>query len=228
MKFAGVLPEDAPDPRVEQARRLKLMPVPVVGLAPQPSLEDADMVGIQYGQDSRGYSEMSASITYTLWRNPTDRSDPGNLAELDEQTRRSIERVPPWPRPEWLIGYVERMRYPQLWEAVKTTWHRDPSERSSPARVLAEHVNYFLINRYRQKPQGSSEVRDFEDLGVGKRPIIRDIAVRVDGVEVPGLEMDTDPFVYAVGAALQHGAVVTAVIPRDELEFIRVEFANRP
>ena len=64
---------------------------------PQPSLEDPDVVGIQYGQDSRGYNEMSASITYTLWRNPADRSDPMNLAELDEQTRRSIEDVPPLP-----------------------------------------------------------------------------------------------------------------------------------
>ncbi|WP_426996960.1 hypothetical protein [Pseudarthrobacter sp. N5] len=32
MRFEGVLPEDAPDPRIEQARRLELMPVPIVGL----------------------------------------------------------------------------------------------------------------------------------------------------------------------------------------------------
>lgn len=36
----GILPEDAPDPRIEQAEELKLMPVPVMGLVPQPSLED--------------------------------------------------------------------------------------------------------------------------------------------------------------------------------------------
>jgi hypothetical protein len=74
--MAGILPEDAPDPRVEQAERLKLMPIPVMGLVSQPSLEDTDTVGLGYSQDARGYSEMTASVTYTIWRNPIDRSDP--------------------------------------------------------------------------------------------------------------------------------------------------------
>jgi hypothetical protein len=38
---------------------------------------------------------MTASLTYTLRRNPNDRSDPMNLSELDEQTRRAIEDAPP-------------------------------------------------------------------------------------------------------------------------------------
>lgn len=93
MRVAGILPSDAPDPRAGWAERLKLMPIPVMGLAPQPSLEDTDSVGVTYGQDDRGYNEMTASITYTLWRNPDDRSDPVNLADLNEKTRRSIEEV---------------------------------------------------------------------------------------------------------------------------------------
>ena len=68
--MAGILPEDAPDPRVEQAEQLKFMPIPVMGLVPQPSLEDADSIGLAYGQDNRGYSDMSVSVTYALWRNP--------------------------------------------------------------------------------------------------------------------------------------------------------------
>lgn len=111
MRLSGILPEDAPDPRVEVAERLKLMPIPVMGLVAQPSLEDTDSVGLTYTQEARGYSEITASIMYTLWRNPLDRSDPINLAALDEQTRRSIEDVPPWPRPAWLVEYVERLRY---------------------------------------------------------------------------------------------------------------------
>jgi hypothetical protein len=111
MKLTGILPEDAPDPRVEQAARLKLMPIPIMGLVSQPSVEDTDSVGLGYGQDARGYSEMTVSVTYTFWRNPSDRSDPIDLADLDEQTRRAIEDVPPWPRPAWLVKQVERMRY---------------------------------------------------------------------------------------------------------------------
>jgi hypothetical protein len=66
------------------------MPIPVLGLMPQRSLEDTDSVGLSYCLDDRGYSEMTASITYTLWRNPDDRSNPVNLADLDEATRRAI------------------------------------------------------------------------------------------------------------------------------------------
>lgn len=39
MQFAGVLPEDAPDPRLEREERLKDTPIPIVVLAPQPSVE---------------------------------------------------------------------------------------------------------------------------------------------------------------------------------------------
>ena len=109
MRAAGILPEDAPDPRAEWVENLKLMPIPVLGLMPQPSLEDTDSVGLSYGLDDRGYTEMTASINYTLWRNPDDRSDPVNLADLDEKTRRAIEEVPPWPRPSrLLLSFVSR------------------------------------------------------------------------------------------------------------------------
>lgn len=222
-----MLPEDAPDPRREQAGRLKLMPVPIMGLAPQPTLEDPDLVGFQYGQDSRGYNEMSVSITYTLWRDPDNPSDPMNLAELDEQTRRSIETVPPWPRPAWLVEAVQRMRYPQLWEAVRTTWHRDISERSSPARVLAEHMNHILINRYRREWLGGIPWDRYAG-DLRRSPATSEVAVRIDGVEVQGVEIDTDPLVYGVGASLGQGCVVTAALPRNELGYIRIEFAKRP
>ncbi|WP_228529361.1 hypothetical protein [Arthrobacter gandavensis] len=114
MDWIGILPADAPDPRLEDAENLKLMPIPVFGFEPQPSLEDTGSVSLNYAQDDRGYTEMTAGITYTLWRNPDDRSDPVNLADLDAETLRQIEEVPPWPRPPWLTDQVERMRYPQL------------------------------------------------------------------------------------------------------------------
>lgn len=149
MDWIGILPEDAPDPRVEEVEALRLMPVPVIGLVPQPSLEDTDSVSLNSVLDDHGYSEMTASITYTLWRNPDDRLDPVNLAELDEETLRGIDEVPPWPRPRWLIEQVERMRYPQLWEAVRTTWQREPH--ASLQDLLADHVNHILLNQYREK-----------------------------------------------------------------------------
>ncbi|MBO1269005.1 hypothetical protein [Arthrobacter cavernae] len=227
MRLAGILPEDAPDPRVEQAERLKLMPIPVMGLVSQPSLEDTDTVGLGYGRDARGYSEMTASVTYTVWRNPNDRSDPINLADLDEPTRRAIEDSLPWPRPAWLVEQVERMRYPQLWEAVRTTWHRDSSELSSVRRVLVDHVNYILMNQYRQKLGLNGNPWDLPAPAVTERMANGQVSVLVNGIEVSAAEIDTDPFVYGIGAELAGGGVVTAVLPRAELKRIQIQFTTR-
>lgn len=227
MRAAGILPEDAPDPRAEWVENLKLMPIPVFGLMPQPSLEDTGAVSLSYGLDDRGYSEMTANISYTLWRNPDDRSDPVNLADLDETTRRSIEKVPPWPRPPWLVEQVERLRYPQLWEAVRTTWHRVPSERSTVQSLLADHVSHILMNLYRQELWPGSNPWDQHPPAVTGRMVNVQARIVINGVDVPGAEVDTDPFVYGIGAQLAGGGVVTAVLPRAELKHIQVQFTTR-
>ena len=149
MRFAGILPMDAPDPRIELAELQKLMPIPVLELVTQPALEDLNAVGLLSGRDNSGLSDMAVSITYTLWRNPKDHSDPINLADLDEQTRQSIENEPSWQRPAWIVEMAQRKRYPQLWDAVRTTWLRDPSEHSPVNGVLVNHANHILMNQYR-------------------------------------------------------------------------------
>ncbi|NUU32335.1 hypothetical protein HNO80_12115 [Arthrobacter sp. C9C5] len=227
MRMTGILPEDAPDPRAEQVERLKLMPILVMGLVSQPSLEDTDAVSLVSGEDDRGYSEMSASVSYTLWRNPADRSDPINLADLTDQARAAIDVVPPWPRPAWLVEQVERMRYPHLWEAVRTTWHRNPSPGTSLRSVLVEHVNHILRNRYQQELGLSDGSWDQPAAAVMDRMVNDQVGVIVNGAEVPGAEVDTDPFVYGIGTELAGGGVVTAVLPRAELMLIQVQFATR-
>ncbi|XKH54004.1 hypothetical protein LG293_14810 [Citricoccus nitrophenolicus] len=227
MRLAGVLPEDAPDPRDKLAEQLQLMPIPMLGLAPQPSLEDADGVAFTSSQDDHGYSMMAASITYTLWRNPHDRSDPSNLAELDERTRQALDEVPPWPRPEWLVEQVKRLRYPQLWEAARTTWHREPSERSTVSRVLAGHVRYNLVNQYRQE-LGLSEDPAEQIPSEDPSPVVTGTtSLLINGVEVAGVEVDADPLVYGIGAELPSGGVVTAVLPRAELKYLQLHFTTQ-
>lgn len=44
--------------------------------------------------------------------------------------------------------------------------------------------------------------------------VTRSAVVRVDGVELPGVEIDTDPNVYTVGASLRNNGAVTADLPR--------------
>ena len=48
---------------------------------------------------------MTATLTHALWRNPNDRSDPIDLAHLDEQTRKATE-----DDPYAAIEQVDRMR----------------------------------------------------------------------------------------------------------------------
>jgi len=226
MQFAGVLPEDAPDPRLDQAERAKELPVPVRGFIPQPSLEDDDSLALMVQQQGDTMAAMSVSVGYMLWRNPDDRADPVNLADLDDHTRRSLDTVPPWPRPAWLIAQVERMRYPRLWEAVRTSWHAETSERTTPGALLMDHARHILMNHFRE-PAGI-DLHEWDSPAFPGTSAVRDgVTVRVEGSDLPGIEIDTDPFVYAVGAALPDGGVLTAVVPRDELPLIELAFDVR-
>ncbi|WP_440708228.1 hypothetical protein [Herbiconiux sp. YIM B11900] len=103
MTFGGFLPEDAPDPRLAQAEKIKLMPVPLMGLVPQSSLDDVHLESTMSSHGTSGMSQMA----------------------------------------------------------------------------------------------------------------------------VPAVEIDTDPFVYAIGVQLARDTVLTAVIPREELQYVRVEFVRR-
>lgn len=227
MTFGGFLPEDAPDPRLAQAEKVKLMPVPVMGLVPQLSLDDINMESTMSSHGTSGMSQMAVSISYTLKRNPLDPSDPVNLADLDESARRALDQPPLHPRPAWLIEQVERMRYPLLWEAVRTTWHRDPTVRSTPSYLLVEHANYILMNRFR-KELGLGDIgRERFTAGLTERAVNPGATAMVDGTRVPAFEIDTDPFVYAIGVQLARDTVLTAVLPREELQYVRVEFVRR-
>jgi len=226
MRFGGFLPEDAPDPRIAQAERVKLMPVPVMGFVAQPSLEDAHMESTMISGMPL-VSQMTVGINYTLWRNPQDRSDPANLADLDESMLRGLDGPFPVPRPAWLIDQVGRMRYPMLWEAVRTTWHREPSELCAPARLLVEHANHILVNRFRKELGLGDVCTDRFAARLTERAVNPRATVTVDGIEMPAYEIDTDPFVYAIGAELEVGTVVTAVVPRDDLEYVQIGIARR-
>ncbi len=223
MDFRGVLPADAPDPRIERHRHLRGMPVPVMGLAAQPSLEDTDTLGFTNGSDDAGYLDFCVSVTYTLWRNPDDRSDPINLADLDEEKRAAIEAVTPWPRPAWLIEQVQRMQYPQLWEAVRTSWSRTEAGPADLAQRLADHTNDVLNNHYRQPTGPETRWAPY----VSGAEVSPSASIDVDGVVTAAVEIDSDSLVYAVGAQTGPHTVVTAVLPRSELAHLHIAFATR-
>ena len=127
MEYAGVVPMDAPDPSADFEARLRGLSYPVFQLRPQPSLTRIPGASfMEMGESAAagapmGLAESSVSLTYTLWRNPDDHSDPRNEIELDPGIRRSIEEEPPWGRPAWLIERAQLLKYPMLWDCLLYT-----------------------------------------------------------------------------------------------------------
>jgi len=193
------------------------MPVPILGLVPQPNLEDWDAIGVSAATRDGVLDSCEVSIGYTLWRNPDDRDDPVNLAELDQEQREAVEFEPPWPRPRWLVERVQRMRYPMLWECVRTRWCRQPGVFDTVQSVLAAHVRHVLVNQFQ------------EDRGrpMNERHVEPGVPVLVDGATREGFRVDTDPRVYGLGVELDAHTVLSAAIPRDALAHVRVAFAAR-
>ncbi len=190
----------------------------------QRHLEDSGSLGVQTSEHDGVLVRATVSRQYTLWRNPDDRSDPVNLAVLDDERRRSLEEVPPWPRPAWLIAGVERMRYPMLWEAVQTHWSVPGATRPTAAATLVEHVRYVLMNQYRDEHGLPDPTEHPWPTLVDERSVQPGHPVLVDGVERPGLLLDTDPFVLGLATELDDGRLLTAVLPRDELPLLTVAF----
>jgi hypothetical protein len=88
-------------------------------------------------------------------------------------------------------------------------------------------VNNILLNRFRQA--GAEEDDPLELAGlVDQRCVEPGVSVLVDGTAREGFRIDTDPQVYGLGVNLDPHVVLTAVIPRDALNYVEVAFAVRP
>ena len=118
------------------------------------------------------------------------------------------------------------MRYPVLWDAVKTTWHREESEYTTLEHLLAQHANYILVNQFRDE-LGLGEHDWGSPARTSERSVGHHVPVTIGGRIVTGAEIDTDPLVYAIGANLTTGGAFTAVIAREHLPYIKLEFALR-
>lgn len=213
MEFAGVVPHDAPDPRLDREAAQEHLPIPLVELVEQPHVESTEF-GIGSTTDPRGASQLVGSVTSTFWRVPGDKADPRNLADRDDATRSSLDEVPPWPRPTWLIEQVDRMRYPRLWEAVRTTWQREDQEAETLEAMLVSHANDVLRNQFRAELNLDIRQKDSPAL-ITESAVQTGIDLLVDGETVSGLQINTDPFVYALGATLSYGGTLTVVLPRE-------------
>jgi hypothetical protein len=231
MHFAERVGPDRPDPMETWRERARALGISVAGLAPQPNLEDWGISGVQADErtDNRRPVLQSASFSrmYTVFRNPDDRDDPVNRADVDEALREALDRPVPDDLPEWMVRLRERMLYPMLWDAVRTHWFaaaETGQEQRDVADLLTAHVDHVLRNRFRAE-HGLGDPIPERWASLVQREAVRAGDVVVGGaVATGGAIIDTDPFVIGLGAPLADGRVLTAVLPRTLLGLVTVQF----
>ena len=208
----------------------RAFPVPLLTLVPQDAIDETAVSTTSHTMDG-ATTLTEATFSYTFWRNPADRSDPANLADLPDAVRADLDAPPVRPLPEWMLRARERMRYPLLWDAVRTTHVVDPAEVRwlTPAFALVEHVNYILMNAFRdERVRAAPDEFPGELLGAAtERSIEHGIPVSVDGVDRPGMRVDTDAHVYGLGVDLGD-RILTAVFARERLPSLELAFRSWP
>lgn len=226
MEFSGYLAEDAPDPRDARLEQIRRLGIPVAGLVPQRHLEERGEAGVASSRraGAETLEEASVSRTYLLWRNPDDHDDPMNLADLDDATRATLAAPLERPIPDWLHEARRMLRYPRLWEAVQTHWTAPGREATGTGDRLIAHAEHVLADSFREQ-LGLAEGPEFWPQSI-PLAALQPASVVVDGGQRAGLLLDTDPFVLGLGAELDDGRVVTVVVSRDELPFLRLELAS--
>lgn len=223
-----MIPFDAPDPRDGRLGALRRLPGPVYGFVEQRSLVFEDL-SVAEGGDAGGLTSVEIGLTYRLLRNPDDPDDPVNRADLDDEQRAALDAVPPWPRPDWLVAAAEGLRDAHLWETVRTSWHRDRHPpHTDLASQLTRHADHILVNHFRAELGIEIGAALDGQWRVRAAAVDTRATLVVDGVEVPAAEVDTDPFVYAIGARLRDDLVVTVVVPRDDLRHVRLALTTPP
>jgi hypothetical protein len=199
-------------------------PVPLLTLEAQHTLEELGAGTTSHVHDGV-LTSAAASISYTLWRFP-DRADPRNLADLSPEERAALDGEPVPEAPDWLLRVREPMRYPMLWEAVRTSWRAVASERRPVATELVEHVNYVVMNLFREERVRNGFPGDV-DGPAEERHVEQEVPVDVDGAQVPGLRLDTDPHVFGLAVDLGD-RTLTLAVAREHLPYLRLGFRGRP
>lgn len=165
---------------------------PLYRLVAQPHLEESAVVFSRAGARVE-----SASVSYSYFGNGADHSDPANEVVLAPHQRRSIAAAEESGLDEDVKRLVHRLRYPAIWDAIRTS--TAPTSRGgSLEHRLATHVAAVQNARILPGPVVSSQV------------------VRVDDVEVRGIAFPSLTGLVAFAATIGPRSV-TVVLPSSYL-----------
>lgn len=194
---------------------------PVFGLVPQPHLKELDTLSTVASDEEL----TDVSVSYSFLTEPTDPTDPRNLVPTVRDIDGWLEKAERDGQPEWFVRSLQAMRFPMVWEAVRTTSRTDPSGATTAER-LAAHMEHVLINTSdeRRRRDDDSGIPSL-DTGVTAAHA-RPTTVPVDGTERPGIQIDTDPTV--IGWAVEvDDSLVSVVLDRDRADHLDVRLVTR-
>jgi hypothetical protein len=221
MDYSDRDPRDIPEPAtVDEAA--DAFGLAVMTLVPQVSIAELGVSTVAHSSNGGASVIDSIAISYTLWRNPKDRSDPGNLADLADEVLASLDVPSARPLPMWMRDRLELMKYPSIWEGVMTTRRSGPTPTAE--KTLVDHANHVLRNTFAELRVSDGLPAELDSPVDAQH--IQPTRLLVDDVEVAGLIIDSDPHIVAVGADLGD-RILTAVLPRDHLPFLTLEFSTR-
>lgn len=225
MRFEEPIGPETPDPFDDVRRLVAEIPVPLARFAEQPHLES-----LGWNSFAGDTEEAMTSESLMLWREPADRDHPANLADIGAWLEAQLQ-VPPELLPPWADELRRRMRYPQLADAVRTTWRADGV--TEPVPELRRHVDAAHANGIDQGVSRpfSERVDDHHPMPiVTPRPIregdVEVCRVSVDDRELAGFALIGDPVFVGMACRLPTGGVMTCVIDRAALAWADLVFTT--
>ena len=207
---------DAENPaRIEAT--LATLGCPVFGFAPQPHLSELTATTI-----TARARVVGASLSYTYFRNPLNPDHPSNFVPLTPEQTRAIERAQSSTLPRWMVEQVVRIRYPTLWDAVRTAKVGPADAKNSLELRLAAHANDVL--RAQDPHHVPVRVPTATTTGrLSRGDLLESTCVIVDREPHRARLLQAGPHLVAIGARID-GRYLTVVYDRRTAPALRVEF----
>jgi len=196
---------------------LRTLGAPVFGFATQPRL--AELAATTQTDRTR---TVGVSLSYTYFRHPISRHHPANFVELTPEQDVAIERAEASSLPQWMIDQITRIRYPTLWDAVRTAKVVSGDAKNALEQRLAAHANEFL--RTRDPHHVPVRIPRVATAGrLSSADLLETTCVIVDRQPYHGRVLDAGPHMAAFGARVDRRYLTvvydTRIAPRLHLEF---------
>jgi len=197
---------------------LGLLGCPAFGLMAQPHL--AELAATTQSDRAR---VVGVSLSYTYYRHPIYPEHPSNFVPLSPEQDRAIARAESSMLPQWMIEQITRIRYPTLWDAVRTVKAKPGDPKNALEIRLAAHANDVLrtSNPHHvpvRAPRSTTNGR------ISQADLLETTSLTVNGQSHLGRLLDAGPHMLALGARIDslYLTVVydTRIAPRVSVEFI--------